>query len=91
VVATFAGSSAEAAGIKIGDVVYSLDGLPVSGLNEKQIGKALRGPVGSTLDVAVAHEKLGLVVCHISWPTCKHTAAIFSSVSGALKSSFGTL
>jgi C-terminal processing protease CtpA/Prc len=65
-VATFPGSSAEAAGIKIGDVVYSLDGLPASGLNEKQISKAMRGPVGSTMDLVVAHERSALGVRHLS-------------------------
>ena len=61
VVATFSGSAAEAAGVRIGDVVYSVDGLPVSGLSDHQLSDLMRGPMGTTVDFVVAHERPTLV------------------------------
>ena len=53
VTATLSGSAAEAAGIRIGDVVMTIEGLPTAGLNEEQIKDQMRGPVGSLCDIVV--------------------------------------
>jgi C-terminal processing protease CtpA/Prc len=53
VTATLAGSAAEEAGISIGDVVISLDGIAPSSLSQDSAQRRLRGPVGSTVDVVV--------------------------------------
>ena len=57
VTATMPGSTAEAAGIRIGDVVMSFEGLPTSGLNEAQLAQQMRGPVGSSLNVVVERNR----------------------------------
>lgn len=54
---TLSGSAAEAAGIRIGDVVMSIEGLPTAGFNAAQLKEQLRGPVGSTIDVTVVHNR----------------------------------
>jgi C-terminal processing protease CtpA/Prc len=77
VTATMSGSSAEAAGIRIGDVVMSVDGLPTAGLNDAQLTEQLRGPVSSTVDVVVSHHR-PWQVCNFgsvhspSAPSCDH-------------------
>lgn len=71
VTATMSGSSAEAAGIRIGDVVMSVDGLPTAGLNEAQLTEQLRGPVSSTVDIVVSH--------HRPWQVCNSGSVDASS------------
>lgn len=53
VVATLAGSAAEAAGLHIGDVVMSVNGIPPSQLDKEAVRRFMRGPVGSSVDLVV--------------------------------------
>lgn len=57
VTATLSGSAAEAAGIRIGDTVMSIEGIPAAGLSEHQLADAMRGPVGSTMDVLITQNR----------------------------------
>lgn len=51
--ATLSGSAAEAAGLRIGDVVMSVDGIPCSHLDTQALRRFMRGPVGSSVDLVV--------------------------------------
>jgi C-terminal processing protease CtpA/Prc len=51
--ATLSGSAAEAAGLRIGDVVMSVDGIPSSHLDAQALRRFMRGPVGSSVDLVV--------------------------------------
>jgi C-terminal processing protease CtpA/Prc len=51
--ATLSGSAAEAAGLHIGDVVMSVDGVPCSHLDTQTLRRFMRGPVGSSVDLVV--------------------------------------
>lgn len=53
VAATLSGSAAEAAGLRIGDVVLSVDGTPASRLGTDSMKSYLRGPEGSAVDLEV--------------------------------------
>jgi predicted metalloprotease with PDZ domain len=53
VVATMSGSAAEAAGLHIGDVVLSVDGIPAAALDAPALRRHMRGPVGSSVDLVV--------------------------------------
>lgn len=53
VVATLSGSAAEAAGLRIGDVVLAVDGTPAAKLGGGSLKGYLRGPVGSAVDLEV--------------------------------------
>ena len=53
VTATLSGSAAEAAGLQIGDVVMSVDGIPSSQIDEPALKRFMRGPVGSSVDLVV--------------------------------------
>ncbi|MBI5596091.1 MAG: S41 family peptidase [Elusimicrobia bacterium] len=49
----YPGSGAEAAGIKAGDIVTAIDGVPVAGQTPEDIAKKLRGDEGTTVSVTV--------------------------------------
>jgi C-terminal processing protease CtpA/Prc len=53
--ATLSGSSAETAGLHIGDIIMSVDGVPAAQIRPDQLRKYLRGPVGSAVEVVVYH------------------------------------
>eukprot|EP00892_Ulva_mutabilis_P000051 jgi/Ulvmu1/10046/UM059_0096.1 len=53
VAATLSGSAAEAAGLRIGDVVLSVDGTPAARLAVNSVKSYLRGPEGSAVDLEV--------------------------------------
>ena len=61
VAATLSGSAAEAAGLRIGDVVISVDGTPAAHLGADSLKGYLRGPIGSAVDLEV-HRAAS--VCH---------------------------
>jgi len=47
------GSPAQAAGLRVGDLVLELDGRRVAGLSQAEVGDAMRGDAGSTLRILV--------------------------------------
>lgn len=53
VAATLSGSAAEAAGLRIGDVVLTVDGTAAERLGADTIKSYLRGPVGSAVDLEI--------------------------------------
>jgi carboxyl-terminal processing protease len=56
VVAPMPDTPAERAGIRTGDVVSAVDGAPAEGWTMERAIQALRGPVGTTLELAVRRE-----------------------------------
>lgn len=61
VVSALDGSAAYRAGIKAGDVMIEIDGVPLHGLPLLEVLRRVRGPVGSTMTAAVRDEKSGEV------------------------------
>ena len=56
IVAPIAGAPAEQAGVRSGDVLFSIDGRPMKGLSLRQVSELLRGPVGSKMELALVRE-----------------------------------
>ncbi|MBI5569927.1 MAG: S41 family peptidase [Desulfomonile tiedjei] len=59
VVSPLDGSTAYRAGIKAGDVMLEIDGVPVHGLPLLEVLRKVRGPVGSTMTATVRDGKSG--------------------------------
>lgn len=53
VVAPLKGTPAEAAGVKAGDIVAAIDGKPTDGMSVEAAVSAIRGPVGSVVDLTL--------------------------------------
>ena len=70
VTATLSGSAAEAAGVRIGDVVMSVDGVPCSQIDAHDLRGFMRGPVGSSVELVVHRSE------SVRPPTATSTAVI---------------
>ena len=56
ILSTFAGSPAEKAGIRAGDVIIAVNGEPVSEMSQVETVLKVRGPEGTTVKLQVLHE-----------------------------------
>ena len=56
VVAPFVGSPAFKAGLRPGDVIYRVDGVPTTGLSTSEVADMLKGPKGTVVRVEVLRE-----------------------------------
>jgi len=52
-------SPAELSGLRTGDVIVRVDGVPIAGMDEAEALELLRGPVGTRVDVSVARAGRG--------------------------------
>jgi carboxyl-terminal processing protease len=56
IIAPIAGSPAEAAGIRAGDIILAIDGEPVDGMSLAKAIISIRGPQGTEVTLSVLHE-----------------------------------
>jgi carboxyl-terminal processing protease len=56
----FPGAPAARAGLQNGDVIVAVDGTPLAGLSDDRVSAALRGAVGSTVQLAVTRAGVAL-------------------------------
>ncbi|MCJ7605362.1 MAG: S41 family peptidase, partial [Dehalococcoidales bacterium] len=56
IIAPIAGSPAEAAGIRAGDIILEIDGEPVNGMSLAEAIMLIRGPEGTNVTLLVLHE-----------------------------------
>ena len=56
VVSPIAGSPAEAAGVKAGDIIIGVDGQSIQDFSSDQAAKLIRGPAGSTVELTIRRD-----------------------------------
>lgn len=64
VVAPIPGSPGDRAGIRPGDLVTEVDGIPSAGWTMERAVQALRGPIGTTVELAVRREGVDASIRH---------------------------